>query len=377
MKILFRLAGVLLSVCLLPWGTVQARAVGTSAAAAVVICADTGDVLYESNADQRLSMASTTKIMTAWLLSEQPDLSKTLTVTKEMATVEGSSMGLLPGDTVSYRDLLYGMLLASGNDAANTTAIALAGSVPAFVKQMNERAAALGLQNTSFETPSGLDGAKHYTTARDLATIAAAALKNPQFKAACSSSSARLCYGNPPYNRTLTNHNRLLKSYDGLIGVKTGFTKKAGRCLVTAAERNGIRIVAVTLNDPNDWNDHAALLDYGFENACRVSFDQTGLPQTLPVVCADCDLVSLRAEETFFTVCEKNKNAITQTVLLPCFIYAPCVAGEVAGRVEYRLNGKLIGTKELLVAGDVHFYNPQVAFSVRFRKYLTFLLQCL
>jgi len=185
-----------------------------SAKAAVLICMDTGEILFQKSATQKLPMASTTKIMTSLILAEQPDLSKTVKVTKKMVAVEGSSMGLLDGDTVSYRDLLYGMLLASGNDAANTTAYVLGGGIEGFAKIMNERAKQIGLKNTNFVTPSGLDDESHYTTAYDLALLTSVALKNTAFYTACSSKQAVLYYGNPPYKRTLTNHNKLLGNYD-------------------------------------------------------------------------------------------------------------------------------------------------------------------
>ena len=227
-------------------------AVSSSAKAAAVINGDTGEALYAQNADMRLPMASTTKIMTSLLLCEHGNLRNEITVTADMLRVEGSSMGLLPGDTVTLHDLLYGMLLASGNDAANVTAIAISGSVTAFAELMNKRAAELGLKNTHFVTPSGLDAEEHYTTARELALLAAFALKNEEFAKAAASKTATLCYGNPPYKRTISNHNKLLKLYDGAIGVKTGFTKKSGRCLVSAARRDGKLAVAVTLCDPDD-----------------------------------------------------------------------------------------------------------------------------
>ncbi len=254
-----------LLICCLPLFSLVTQASTVSASAAIVICGNTGEVVFEKNADCRLAMASTTKIMTALLLCEAGDPETVVHVTKEMATVEGSSMGLLPGDTVTYRALLYGMLLASGNDAANTTAIALAGSVENFVVKMNEKAAALKLANTHFDTPSGLDGESHYTTARDLANLTRYAMQNELFAAGAGTYSETLYYGNPPYRRTLKNHNRLLKEYDGSVGVKTGFTKKAGRCLVSAAKRDGKYVICVTLNDPNDWQDHKKLCDYAFE----------------------------------------------------------------------------------------------------------------
>lgn len=367
MKKMFSVFTALLALFTL--GSVPASAEGAasvSAAAAVIMNADTGEVIFQKNAAQKLSMASTTKIMTALILAEQPDLSKTVQVTRRMVTVEGSSMGLLEGDTVSYHDLLYGMLLASGNDAANTTAYALAGSVEAFVRMMNRKAKALGMQNTSFVTPSGLDDENHYSTAYDMAILAAAALTNDCFRAACSSSTATLYYGNPPYRRTLKNHNRLLDSYEGMIGVKTGFTKKSGRCLVTAAERDGVRVIAVTLNDPNDWDDHRRMLDYGFEACCAVSFDNADIANTVPVICGDCDLVRLQTEPVRFGVTKAAASKITRRIELPRFIYSTVAAGEKVGSVGFYLENRLICSADILSAADVKRCNPKDKLSKRF-----------
>ena len=337
-----------------------------SAKAAIVIAADTLEVLYEKSANQKLPMASTTKIMTALLLAEQPDLSKTVKTTKQMVTVEGSSMGLLEGDTVSYRDLLYGMLLASGNDAANTTAYVLAGSVQGFAKMMNEKAAELGMKNTSFVTPSGLDDENHYTTAYDLALLTAAALKNSAFRTACSSKSAVLYYGNPPYRRTLTNHNKLLGNYEGIIGVKTGFTKKSGRCLVTAAEGEGKRVIAVTLNDPDDWNDHRKLLDYGLEKTVVTEFKNYDVTDVMPIVCGSADLVRVKCEQTKICTAVGTENEIKRKIILPKFIYAPISAGEKVGEIEYYFKDTLVKTSDIFSVADVESYNRKENFQKRF-----------
>ena len=337
-----------------------------SAKAAIVIAADTLEVLYEKSANQKLPMASTTKIMTALLLAEQPDLSKTVKTTKQMVTVEGSSMGLLEGDTVSYRDLLYGMLLASGNDAANTTAYVLAGSVQGFAKMMNEKAAELGMKNTSFVTPSGLDDENHYTTAYDLALLTAAALQNSAFRTACSSKSAVLYYGNPPYRRTLTNHNKLLGNYEGIIGVKTGFTKKSGRCLVTAAEGEGKRVIAVTLNDPDDWNDHRKLLDYGLEKTVVTEFKNYDVTDVMPIVCGSADLVRVKCEQAKICTAVGTENEIKRKIILPKFIYAPISAGEKVGEIEYYFKDTLVKTSDIFSVADVESYNRKENFQKRF-----------
>ena len=204
---------IIISLITLPF-SFKASAVSNSAKAAVVINGDTGEVIYAKNQSERLPMASTTKIMTGLLLCEYGNLDREITVTDEMVRVEGSSMGLLCGDKVTLHDLLYGLMLASGNDAANTIAIVIAGSCQKFAEMMNNKAKEIGLSNTSFVTPSGLDDQNHYSTAYDMALLTKYALKNADFAAAVSSKSATLNYGNPPYRRTLTNHNKLLNMVD-------------------------------------------------------------------------------------------------------------------------------------------------------------------
>lgn len=323
---------LLICVLLLPFDA-AAAVPQVSAKAAVLLNAATGGVVLEYNGYARLPMASTTKIMTALLLAEQPDLSKAIVTTAEMVTVEGSSMGLKVGDTVTLHDLLYGMLLASGNDAANTTAIALAGSVEAFAARMNEKAAALGLRDTHFVTPSGLDDAAHYTTAYDLARLAMAAMENPVFAQAAGAKSASLCYGNPPYDRTLTNHNKLLSLYEGCIGVKTGFTKKSGRCLVSAAQRDGVRLIAVTLNDPDDWSDHQNLLDYGFDAVQCLPVTPI-VPQSVALIGGQQQNLPLAVQSTKLPLLRQEVAKLQQVVYIKKLVYAPVAAGEIIGRVE-------------------------------------------
>ncbi len=238
--------------------------IGVSAESAILMCADNGEILFSRNADRHLSMASTTKIMTSLIALETATPEREITVTKEMVSVEGTSMGLVPGDSVSMIELVYGMLLQSGNDAANTVAHVIGGSAEGFAVMMNDRARKIGMNNTNFVTASGLDDEEHYSTAYDMALLARECMKNPLFAEICSQKKAKLTYGNPPYARILTNHNKLLWKYSDSVGIKTGFTKKSGRCLVSAAKRNGVTLIAVTLNAPDDWNDHISMFEYGF-----------------------------------------------------------------------------------------------------------------
>ena len=233
-----------------------AEALEVSATAAVLMDADMGQVLYEKNGDRQMLIASTTKIMTALVVLEHARLTDTITVTNDHM-VEGSSMYLKPGEVVTVEELLYGLLLCSGNDAA----LALAdccGGLEAFVAAMNDKAAALGMTGTSFANPNGLDDENHYSTARDMAVLAAYAAKDPTFRRICSTRTATVG------GRTMTNHNKLLSQVEGCIGMKTGYTRAAGRTLVSCAERQGRRLVAVTLCDGNDWADHKALYETGF-----------------------------------------------------------------------------------------------------------------
>ena len=248
--------------CLVPavWAIVPcyAGSVSTSAVSAILLDADTGEVLYEKDADREMLIASTTKILTALVALEQGELQKEVTVTQQHM-VEGSSMYLEPGETVTVEELLYGLLLCSGNDAALALADACCGSVEAFVAEMNDTARRIGMEHSSFANPNGLDAENHYSTARDMARLASYAAKNHTFVRFCSTSQVSAA------GRTMSNHNRLLREAEGCIGMKTGYTMAAGRTLVTCAVRNGRTLVAVTLNDGNDWADHKALYDYGFD----------------------------------------------------------------------------------------------------------------
>ncbi len=329
---------------------VSAASLGISASSAIVMVAQTGEVLYEHNAHTRRSMASTTKIMTSLLALEMADLKKEVTVSEDDVSVEGTSMGLLPEDKVTFEALVYGMLLQSGNDAANVTALKLAGSVSNFVKLMNMRASEIGMKNTNFVTPSGLDAEEHYSTAYDMALLACEAINNPDFRSICSMKQAVVYYGNPPYRRTLTNHNKLLNYYDGCIGMKTGYTKKSGRCLVSAAERDSVTIVAVTLNAPDDWNDHKILLDYGFQKTEDRPLSDD-IVCDIPVVGGVKKSVKLAVQENVTVDVSENMSGVSSVCLVDKFLYAPVNEGDTAGKIVYYLGTKKIA-ETILVSGD-------------------------
>lgn len=345
-KILSAVIAVIIA--LLPVCASYGADLNVSAQSAVLICAESGEILFERNADKRLSMASTTKIMTSLLALEAGTPNREIVVTKEMVSVEGTSMGLSAGDSVSLRELVYGMLLQSGNDAANTVAYVIGGSLEGFADMMNARADKIGMKNTNFVTASGLDDDEHYSTARDMALLAAECLKNPEFAAICSQKTAKLTYGNPPYARTLTNHNRLLWSYPDSIGVKTGFTKKSGRCLVSAAERGGVTLVAVTLNAPDDWSDHKEMLDYGF-SVCKSSLLTCDLSQTvIPVSGGKKDSVALKLAYQ-----SEGLEGSECVLLIKPFEYAPINEGETVGKAMFVYGGRVVAEIPVVTAKSV------------------------
>ena len=328
------------------------RAGAMSAQSAVVIDADTGEVRYEHNADVVLPMASTTKIMTAIVAIEQGDIDRTYTVKPEYTQTEGSSMYLKPGETVSIRDTLYGLMLMSGNDAA----LAIAGECggqEAFVQAMNDKAEALGLTNTHFENPNGLDGDTHHTTARELAELTAYALQNPDFREIVSAKNIT-CAG-----RTMVNHNKMLSLYEGAIGVKTGYTKKCGRCLVSAAERNGRTLIAVTLNDPDDWNDHCTMLDEAFAQYTPVTLHEAG--DTVGKVTVEggtAQSVPLIAGHEVTAYLAPGEQ-VTDSLRGRPFVYATLAGGDYYGEIVYQIGEHILKTDTLSYAYDVEQLPPR------------------
>lgn len=356
-----RAAALGLSLCLVGALCPVAQAAGpeVSAQSAVVLTADTGAVLFEKDGHTPRPVASTTKIMTALLALEaaQEQGDPLVDITQEMVAVEGSSMGLQAGDSISLTGLAAGMLLASGNDAANAAALYLDGSLESFAARMNQRAAALGMEDTHFVTPSGLDGEDaqglgHLSTAYDMALLARAALEDQAFRQLCSSPSLAVEFAEPVKRVTYTNHNKLLTQYQGCVGVKTGFTKEAGRCLVSAAERDGALLIAVTLNAPNDWQDHTALLDYGFSQVEPYQLAGGDVRLTVPVVGSPVEVVSLRGSNGGEVTLPLGQGAqVERVVHAPKFLYAPVEAGEQVGEICWYLEGQLLGSAPLTAAG--------------------------
>lgn len=333
-----------------------------SAKSAVLIEAESGRVLYQKNAFIRLPMASTTKIMTAIVAIEKGDLGKTVTVAKEAVGVEGSSIYLVPNEKLTLESLVWALLLQSANDAATAIAIEVGGSVEGFAKLMNEKAEELGLTATHFTNPHGLDDEDHYTSAYDLAKIAAYALRNETFKTICSTYKKTIPHGEDG-TRVLVNHNKLLRLYDGAIGVKTGFTKRSGRCLVGAAERDGLTLVSVTLSAPDDWNDHKEMLDFGFSHYERVTLAEAGgFTAPLPLTGGTVDYVIAANAEKMSVMLNRAHGEITYRLEAPQIQVAPVKVGDVLGKIVYLCDGEEIASSLLIAANSVE--TPQKRFSL-------------
>ena len=325
-----------------------------SAKSAILIEADTGEVIWSKNPDQRLPMASTTKIMTALVAIESGDVNRIVSVSPKAVGVEGSSVYLYTNEKMTLEDLIYAMLLESANDAAAAIAIEVGGSIEGFADMMNKRAISLGLSSTHFENPHGLDGETHYTTARELAIIAREAYSNETLKNIFSTYKKTIPLNETEGVRLLLNHNKLLKSYSGATGIKTGFTKKSGRCLVSAAERDGLEFIAVTLNAPNDWQDHKSMLDHGFSLLESQTLCKAGeYTYTLSAVGGKDDHVTLINKDTIKLITRKENQSIEYKIELPHFVYAPISSGEQVGRIVYYLNGKEIADTPLVATGSV------------------------
>ena len=329
----------------------HANAVGTSATAAILMDADSGRVLYEHQADRKMLIASTTKIMTALVALREGNLSDMVTVSREAAYTEGSSMYLKEGEQLSLETLLYGLMLCSGNDAAVAVAQHVGGSVEAFVERMNETARELGMTGTSFANPNGLDHEKHYSTARDMAVLACAAMENETLLRIVSTKSVTVG------GRTMTNHNKLLSWQEGCLGLKTGYTKAAGRTLVTCAERNGQRLVAVTLQDGNDWADHQALFEHGFSAYPAKRAAAPGQTVTFVAVTGGTRASVPLIAATAFSFPLAEGEALETRIEAPA-LTAPVRAGSAAGEAVFLLNGTEVGRVGLLCGADVP---PQAA----------------
>ncbi len=332
---------------------VKGEGISDSAGAAIIYCADSGEVLYGHNINDKRAIASITKIMTALLALEYcASNDKDVKITADMYA-EGSSMYLKAGEILKLSEIVKGMMAVSGNDAANAAAIAVGGNSEKFADMMNEKALQLGMKNTHFVTPSGLDSEEHYSTAYDMAVLCSYAMENETFREIVSQKTVDVEYEYPEGKRqTLGNHNRLLSLCEGCIGIKTGYTMKAGRTLTSCAERDGVRLIVVTLGDRNDWNDHCALYDYGFSLVQRVKLTDENKEIKLPIVGSennDDEVCLIPDRELETTLKNEEVGKVEEKIYAPRFVYAPVNHGEAVGRIEYRVDKRVIAKARLIV----------------------------
>lgn len=324
--------------------TVSAKNSNVSAQRAVVIDKATSTVLYQKSSDEKCSMASTTKIMTCLIACEKLNQSDVVTITNQMLDkTEGSLIYLKVGDKISVSDLIKGALLASGNDAANSLAVYTSGSVSEFVKLMNSYAIKFGMSNTHFDTPSGLDSKNHYSTAFDMALLTSYALDNEIFASVCKLQKADIIINGK--TQTIYNHNKLLYQTENCIGVKTGFTKKSGRCLVSAYDYKGSTVIIVTLNDYDDWNDHKKLFDYA-----KSQYKTLSKTQSVSIDCVGSNRKKVLCTTSFDVSYLDN---LTFKYYYYPILYAPILQNTKVGKMEIYSKNKLIRTVDIIVPESV------------------------
>ena len=314
---------------------------------AILMDAQTGRVIYEKNADSRSLIASTTKIMTALIVCEQCNVLDRVRVPKEAVGIEGSSMYLKEGEVLTVQELLYGLMLRSGNDAAVALAIYCGGTVEGFAELMNDKARILEMNETHFENPNGLDSPGHYSTARDLAVLSCYAMQNPIFAKTVSTKVVNVG------DRSLQNHNKLLWQLEGAEGIKTGYTKAAGRILVSSATRQGRRLVAVTINAPNDWQDHKDLLELGFRDYKVVRIIEKGqILGQIEVISGEKKHIDLVADSDFSYAVSPSEAP--QIILQePGFVYAPVSCGQAVGFAYVAIGDAVVGKIPVVCAESV------------------------
>lgn len=338
-----------------------------SAKSAIVIENSTGIVLYSKNCDEILPMASTTKLMTALIAVESEKLDTEMTVSEKASAVEGSQMGLLPGQKLTLKDLLYMLLLKSANDAAEVIAENIAGTTDAFVDLMNQRAADLGCSNTHFANVHGLPNNEHYTTASDLSVIASTALKNNIVRQIVGTKTKKLDY----FGIVIKNSNKLFDLYQYTCGMKTGYTKSAGRCLVSAATKDDITLIAVTLNAPDDWNDHIKILDYGFSRITRKTVVETeSFSAEIPILNGTSNAALTNTQSLDTLEIDGVELTFQLERDLPKMLFAPVDSGKTAGRVYLKINGLTFDSSPLAVIETVSEQYVEMTLIERFLNIL-------
>lgn len=357
-----------------PIGASAAQKPDVAAEAFVLYCPDNGQIVLSKDENKKMRPASTTKLMTTLLTleaAEQDD--QTVTFTQDMVA-EGSSMYLKLGEKVLLSDLAAGMMMASGNDAANAAALTLADSAEAFSKLMNERASQLKMENTHFVTPSGLDDDNHYSTAYDMALLMSAALTNSAFQKLTSQKSVTVNFTEPKDKVvTYSNHNRLLSMYEYCVGGKTGYTMAAGRCLVSAAKKDGLTLICVTLNDKNDWNDHIKLYEYGFETLAAYTSPDSSFCVDIPCVGGTEETTAVVGDSDVLLVVDKpDIDKIKRTIYLDNFLYAPVSENQKVGEIIYTLDGKVLKSVSLEAVSEIKVQSVKKSLWEKIKEWFTY-----
>ena len=343
---------------------INSHALDLSAKSAILFDCTTGNVVYEKNADERSLIASTTKIMTAVVAAENYDINQTVQILPEWCGAEGSSMYLAAGESVTVKELLYGLMLMSGNDAAQALSCIYSGISADFVELMNNKALELGLSDTRFSNPSGLDEDDHYSTAKDLAMLAGYALSNDTIASVCATKQTEAA------GRFMSNHNKLLFTIPGACGVKTGYTDEAGRCLVSAVERNGRMLIAVTLNAPDDWNDHEKLYDMGFYDMRVRDIIKAGTVGYANI--ASGGQVKLHiAEDIKYCLTAAEIDRIDVSLKGDRIVYGGHNAGDKYGDIIVTLDGTVICQKAVYYSEDIEECSVKPTFWDRIKDFFT------
>ena len=344
---------VLLGILFLPRTAFANEEFATSAKACVVFEANSGRLLYEKNKDEKLPEASTTKIMTALVVAENSDVEKIISIPKQAVGIEGSSIYLREGEKLSIKELLFGLMLRSGNDCAVALALEVGGSIDNFANMMNEKAKAIGCKNTNFTNPHGLHDDNHYTSAYDLGLISCAAIKNEVVNEIVSSKNATISNDGYNYDRQLINKNKILSKFEGANGIKTGYTKKAGRCFVGSAYRNGMQLVVVLLNCAPMFEESTSLMQTCFDlYEMKQLLSLSDIYHTIATQNKKHPIIEAKTVGSCFYPLKKDgseDNLIKKTSTINKDIKMISKVGDVVGKTEVFFDNRLIYTTEIKI----------------------------
>ncbi len=322
--------------------------IGLSAEGAILMDVQSGRVLYEKNINKKMRIASLTKIMSAIVAIENGNLNDIVTTSDLAYGTEGSSIYLKSGEKLSLEDMLYGLMLRSGNDAAVAIAEHIGGSIEGFAYLMNEKAAYLGMSHSYFVNPHGLDHKNHYSTPKDMAILTAHALQNPTFQQIVSTKTKTAPLEGEAWDRKWLNKNKLLSMYQWADGVKTGYTKLSRRCLSSSATKNEMQLTVITLNAPDDWNDHIKLFEYGFEHyQPTIIAKKNQVLEQVKIKKGDENVSLIASQDLIYPLTNEEKEKITKKMIWTNNVEIK--PNHVVGIMQYYLNDQYIGSVSLKI----------------------------